>query len=85
MAQRPQEYVTPEGQVTTNSIKGFHGLALKYRGKRVDLNHSNYICKTNMAMCHKVHIRILYFYLHKVSCIESRPTVENHLFMEDGC
>ena len=54
MVKRPQEYVTPEGRVTTNSIEGFHGLALKYRGKRVDLNHSHYVCKTNMAICHKV-------------------------------
>ena len=29
MAGRPQEYVTPNGKVTTNSVEGFHGLALK--------------------------------------------------------
>jgi len=40
--------------MTTNSIEGFHGLALKYRGKKVDLHHSHYICKTNMAIYHKV-------------------------------
>ncbi|XP_065915443.1 uncharacterized protein [Dysidea avara] len=53
MAKRPQEYITPQGRMTTNSIEGFHGLALKYRGKKVDLHHSHYICKTNMAICHK--------------------------------
>jgi len=54
MAKRPQEYVTPQGRVTTNSIEGFHGLALKYHGKKVDLHHSHYTCKTNMAICHTV-------------------------------
>ena len=53
MAKRPQEYVTPNGKVTTNSIEGFHGLALKYRNKRTDLKHAHYCCKTNMAICHK--------------------------------
>ena len=47
MAKKPHEYVTPEGRFTTNSIEGFHGLALKYRGKRVDLHHRHYTCKTN--------------------------------------
>ena len=54
MAARAQEYITPEGRVTTNSVEGFHGLALKYRSKRVDLQHVHYTCKTNMAICHKV-------------------------------
>ena len=53
MADRPQEYVTPNGKVTTNSIEGFHGMALKYRSKRIDLKHAHYCCKTNMAICHK--------------------------------
>ena len=53
MADRPQEYVTPNGKMTTNSIEGFHGLALKYRSKRIDLKHAHYCCKTNMAICHK--------------------------------
>ena len=39
MADRPQEYVTPNGKVTTNSIEEFHGLALKYCSKRIDLKH----------------------------------------------
>ena len=54
MASRTQEYVTHNGKVTTNSLEGFHGLALKYCGKRIDLHHSHYTCKTNMAICHKV-------------------------------
>ena len=35
MADTPQEYVTPNRKVTTNSIEGFHGLALKYRSERI--------------------------------------------------
>ena len=53
MSDRPQEYVTSKGKLTTNSIEGFHGLALKYRNKKVDLNTVHYCCKTNMAICHK--------------------------------
>ena len=53
MADKPQEYITPTGKVTTNSVEGFHGLALKYRGKRIDLGPAHYCCKTNMAVCHK--------------------------------
>ena len=45
MAKKPHEYITPEGRVTTNSIEGFHGLAVKYCGKRVDLHHHHYTCK----------------------------------------
>jgi len=44
--------VTSKGKLTTNSIKGFHGLDLKYRNKRTDLNTMHY-CKMNMAICHK--------------------------------
>ena len=54
MAAKPQEYVTPAGRMTTNSLEGFHGMALKYRQKRIDLHHNHYTCKTNMAICHKV-------------------------------
>ena len=50
MADKPQEYITPTGKVTTNSVEGFHGLALKYRGKRIDLGPAHYCCKTNMAV-----------------------------------
>ena len=54
MADRPQDYVTERGRVTTNSVEGFHGIALMYRDKRTDLGHSHYVCKTNMSICHKV-------------------------------
>ena len=54
MAARPQDYVSLGGRMTTNSVEGFHGLALMYRDKRTDLGHSHYVCKTNMAICHKV-------------------------------
>ena len=50
MAKRPQEYVTPNDKVTTNSIEGFHGLALKYCNKRTDLKYAHYYCKTNTGM-----------------------------------
>ena len=53
MVAKPQDYTTPSGKVTTNVVEGFHGLALKYRGKRIDLWHMHYCCKTNMAMCYK--------------------------------
>ncbi len=51
---RPQDYVSLHGKMTTNSVEGFHGLALVYRDKRTDLLHTHYVCKTNMAICHKV-------------------------------
>ena len=46
--------VSDRGRLTTNSVEGFHGLALVYRDKRTDLCHTHYVCKTNMAICHKV-------------------------------
>ena len=30
--------MTSKGKLTTNSVEGFHGLALKYWNKRTDLN-----------------------------------------------
>ena len=30
MANKPQDYITPSGCMTTNTVKGFHGLALMY-------------------------------------------------------
>ena len=54
MAGHPQDYVSSRGRLTTNAVEGYHGLALLYRGKRTDLQHTHYICKTNMATCHKV-------------------------------
>ena len=54
MAARPQGYVSLGGCMTTNTVEGFHGLALMYRDKRTDLGHTHYVCKINMAICHKV-------------------------------
>ena len=54
MVARAHEHITPQGRVTTNSVEGFHSLALKYHGKRVNLLHTHYTYKTNMAICHKV-------------------------------
>ena len=85
MAKRPQEYVTPEGRVTTNSIEGFLGLALKYRGKRIDLHHTHYTCKTNMAIYHKVRTTGYVYYCDVNTNSEPWPTVEGCLFMEHGC
>ena len=53
MASKPQEYITTTGKVTTNAVEGFHGLAPKYRGKRIYLLIMHYCCKNNMAACHK--------------------------------
>ncbi len=49
MSARPQDYVSDRGRLTTNSVEGFHGLALVYRDKRTDLGHMHYTCKTNMS------------------------------------
>ena len=54
MAEKPQDYISFRGRTTTNTVEGFHGLALMYRSKRTDLGHTHYVCKTNMAVCHKV-------------------------------
>ena len=54
MAAYPQDYVSERGRLTTNTVEGFHGLALIYRDKKTDLGHVHYTCKTNMAICHKV-------------------------------
>lgn len=55
MSERPQDYITPSGRMTTNTVEGFHGLTLMYRDKRTDFGHKHYVCKTNMGVCHKVH------------------------------
>ena len=54
MSAVPHDYVSDHGRLTTNTVEGFHGMALVYRGKRTDLCHTHYVCKTNMAICHKV-------------------------------
>ena len=56
MAAHPQDYVSERGRLTTNTVEGFHGLALLYRDKKTDLGHAHYTCKTNMSICHKVPI-----------------------------
>ena len=58
MSLHPQDYVSDHGRLTTNSVEGFHGLALVYRDKRTDLGHTHYTCKANMAICHKVKYNI---------------------------
>lgn len=89
---RPQDYVTDNGRMTTNTVEGFHGLALMYRDKRTDLGHTHYICKTNMAICHKVNsyfwtlvidtsITHLPLHLH----VECRSYMESFVLSEDGC
>ena len=58
MAEKPQDYITSGGRMTTNTIDGFHGLSLMYRDKRTDLGHNHYICKSNMGICHKVYLGV---------------------------
>ena len=60
MANRPQDYVTPNGRMTTNTVEGFHGLVLMYRGKQIDLEQTHYTCKTNMAILSQG----MYTYIH---------------------
>ncbi len=62
MAAYPQDYISDHGRLTTNTVEGFHGLALLYRDKRTDLG-PHYTCKTNMAICHKVHNTCTYIVL----------------------
>ena len=70
MAACPQDYVSLGGRMTTNTVEGFHGLALMYRDKRTDLEHTHYVCKTNMAVCHKVLLKYsnntLHYYVHQL-------------------
>ena len=55
MAACPQDCVSLIGGcMTTNTVEGFHGLALMYRDKKTDLGHTRYVCKTNMVICLKV-------------------------------
>ncbi len=56
-AVHPQDCVSDHGRLTTNTVEGFHGLALMYRGKRTNLWHTHYVCKTNEAICHKVYTK----------------------------
>ena len=52
MAARADEYVTTEEKETTNTPEGYHGIALTYRDKRIDLGARHYQCKTNMSLPH---------------------------------
>ncbi len=54
MAEKPQDYVSPGGSLTTNTVEGFHGLALMYRDKRTDLGHKHHVYKSDKGICHKV-------------------------------
>lgn len=86
MASRPQDYVSARGRLTTNAVEGFHGLALMYRDKRTDLGHTHYVCKTNMAICHKVNkleaLQVCTYYVYENS--ESWTIVEGSVSASDG-
>ena len=59
-----------------------------YRGKRTDLEHRHYICKTNMAVCHKVRetrFRQVQVYRGGYTCTESQTGVEVVVSPEHGC
>lgn len=89
MATRPQDYLSLGGRMTTNSVEGFHSLALVYRDKRTDLHHTHYVCKTNMAICHKVssiYIYALnyYAYFMTVMIIESQTNMQAPVLCHDG-
>lgn len=63
MASRPEEYITLDGRVTNNIPEGYHGIALVYRNKRIDLGSIHYKCKTNMSIPHKVDDIYMYIYI----------------------
>ncbi len=89
MAENPQDYITPDGRMTTNTVEGFHGLSLMYRAKRTDLQHEHYTCKSDMGICHKVYcIYNMYYYLRyhlsKMS-VEYGPNLEGPVLYEYGC
>ena len=42
MAERPQEYVNREERFTKNVPEGYHGVALAYREKRIDVGSVHY-------------------------------------------
>ena len=77
MARQPQEYVTPQGRVTTNSIKGFHSLALKYRGKRIDLQDKHGYLPQGKKTAYMYHC-------DANNNVEPWSTVESSLFVEYG-
>ena len=70
--------------MTTNTVEGFHGLALMYRDKRTDLEHTHYVCKTNMAVCHKVRMLQQQLYYVHASTVESWSYLETSLPCKHG-
>ena len=79
MSKKPQDYVSDRGRTTTNAVEGFHGIALRYRSKRTDLGHTHYVCKTNMAICHKVQLYVQYSNLHTGILTEPGSNLESDL------
>lgn len=51
---KADEYISTDGMQTNNTSEGYHGIALSYRDKRIDLGSIHYQCKTNMSIPHKV-------------------------------
>ena len=85
MSAVPQDYVSDHGRQTTNTVEGFHGMALVYRGKRTDLCHTHYVCKTNMAICHKVsRIGHQYHILIEINFTEPGAHLESILLCQYG-
>ena len=91
MSRKPQDYISSRGRMTTNTVEAFHGLALLYRGKRTDLEHVHYTCKTNMAICHKVtYMYNMLVYMFSLPCmiliffVEYWSHLEDSVLHEDG-
>ena len=74
-------------RLTTNSVEEFHGLALLYRGKHTALDHIHYVCKTNMAIYHKVATTTPFKAsdLHMFPLLEPWPSMEGLLPRFNGC
>ena len=53
MATKADEYISADGRQTNNIPEGYHGIALSYKDKRIDLGSTHYQCKTNMSIPHK--------------------------------
>jgi len=73
MSARPQDYVSDHSRRTTNTVEGFHGLALVYRDKQTNLSHTHYTCKINMAICHKVMLPT--WLIKKCNCSYHSPSL----------
>ena len=78
MAARPQDYVSDRGRLTTNSVEGFHGLALLYRGKRTDLGHMH-MCARQIWLSVTRCLPILFLYkCDSLFLLELGACVEAH-------